>query len=94
MLAPLGMFVVEHRFITPPIASHAPMRAIRCRGWLRMLCGYCGTLLTTMAANFNLVPTLLLGIDDPRAVGKAQVPFAIALFCFNFVAMSVLVYRF
>lgn len=63
-------------------------------GAFGMLSGYCGTLLTPMAANFNLVPTVLLGLKDPHAVIKTQVPFALAMWCFNAVAMAVLVYRF
>lgn len=59
---------------------------------LGMLSGYCGTLLTPMAANFNLVPTFLLGLADRHAVIKAQVPVALSLWCFNTVAMAVLVY--
>ena len=37
-----------------------------------MLSGYCGTLMTPMAANFNLVPVALLELDDPYAVIRAQ----------------------
>lgn len=58
-----------------------------------MLSGYCGTLMTPMAANFNLVPTLLLELEDRRAVIKAQVPFALALWVFNVLAMGFFVYR-
>jgi len=48
-------------------------------GALGMLAGYCGTLVTPMAANFNLVPTLLLDLEDKHAVIKAQVPMAAAI---------------
>ncbi|EQD57777.1 membrane protein containing DUF979, partial [mine drainage metagenome] len=34
-------------------------------GSLGMLCGYCGTLLTPMAANFNIVPVALLELKNP-----------------------------
>ena len=44
-----------------------------------MLCGYCGTLMTPMAANFNIVPAALLGLQDRHAVIKAQVPTALLL---------------
>lgn len=37
-----------------------------------MLSGYCGTLMTPMAANFNLVPAALLELKDPYAVIRAQ----------------------
>ena len=62
-------------------------------GTLGMLCGYCGTLVTPMAANFNLVPAVLLNIPDKNAVIRAQWPMALALFVFNVLAMALLVYR-
>ena len=42
-------------------------------GAIGMLTGYCGTLLTPMAANFNIVPAVLLELPrsvrrDPRAI--------------------------
>jgi uncharacterized membrane protein len=61
---------------------------------LGMLAGYCGTLCTPMAANFNLVPAMLLELVDPHAVIKAQLPFAAILFVFNLLMMWLLVYRF
>ncbi len=42
-------------------------------GVLGMLSGYCGTLMTPMAANFNIVPAALLELNDKNAVIKAQV---------------------
>ena len=62
-------------------------------GSLGMLAGYCGTLLTPMAANFNLVPAALLELSHPNAVIRAQVPTALALFAVNFVLMYLLVFR-
>jgi uncharacterized membrane protein len=59
-----------------------------------MLAGYCGTLLTPMAANFNVVPAMLLGLDDKHAVIKAQLPLALVIFTANVILMIVLVYRF
>ena len=52
-------------------------------GALGMLTGYCGTLLTPMAANFNLVPVALLELPDPHAVIKAQAPTALLLLTVN-----------
>lgn len=63
-------------------------------GALGMLSGYCGTLVTPMAANFNLVPALLLEIPDKNAVIKAQAPMALAIWLFNVAAMYLCVYRF
>ena len=48
-----------------------------------MFCGYCGTLMTPMAANFNLVPALLLELRDQHAVIKAQLPTALLLLVVN-----------
>jgi uncharacterized membrane protein len=48
-------------------------------GVLAMLSGYCGTLMTPMAANFNVVPAALLEMKDQYGVIKAQVPVALSL---------------
>jgi uncharacterized membrane protein len=63
-------------------------------GALGMLSGYCGTLVTPMAANFNLVPAILLELEDKNAVIKAQAPMAAAIWLFNVTLMYVCVYRF
>jgi len=47
-----------------------------------MFSGYCGTLMTPMAANFNIVPAALLDLADKNAVIKTQIPTALLLlFC-------------
>ena len=46
---------------------------------LALTAGFCGTLLTPMAANFNMLPAVLLEMKDKNLVIKAQAPFAIAL---------------
>lgn len=61
---------------------------------LGMLSGFCGTLMTPMAANFNLVPAALLQLSDRDAVIKAQIPTALPLVLVNTVLMYVLVFRF
>ncbi|MBB4152263.1 putative membrane protein [Sphingomonas jinjuensis] len=48
-----------------------------------MLAGFCGTLMTPMAANFNLLPAVLLDLKDKYAVIRAQVPTALPLLAFN-----------
>lgn len=58
-----------------------------------MLSGYCGTLLTPMAANFNIVPAALLELDDPHGVIKAQAPTGLLLLAANVVLMSVVAFR-
>jgi uncharacterized membrane protein len=61
-------------------------------GAIGMLTGYCGTLLTPMAANFNIVPAVLLELPDQYGVIRAQVPTALALLAVNFVLMWVLIF--
>ncbi|WP_375426139.1 DUF979 domain-containing protein [uncultured Friedmanniella sp.] len=50
---------------------------------LGMLAGFCGTLVTPMAANFNLVPAALLELKDTYGPIKAQIPTAIPLWVGN-----------
>jgi len=59
-----------------------------------MLSGYCGTLMTPMAANFNLVPVLLLDLPDKHAVIKAQLPIAFVILAANIALMYFCAYRF
>jgi uncharacterized membrane protein len=48
-----------------------------------MLAGFCGTLLTPMAANFNLVPAALLDLSDRYGVIRRQVGTALPLLGVN-----------
>jgi len=48
-----------------------------------MFSGYCGTLMTPMAANFNIVPAALLELPDRNAVIKAQIPTGVLLLIVN-----------
>lgn len=48
-----------------------------------MFSGYCGTLMTPMAANFNIVPAALLELPDRNAVIKMQVPTGVLLLTVN-----------
>ena len=52
-------------------------------GAIGMLAGFCGTLMTPMAANFNIVPAALLELKDRNGVIKAQVGTAIPLLLVN-----------
>jgi uncharacterized membrane protein len=52
-------------------------------GAIGMLAGFCGTLMTPMAANFNLVPSALLELRDRNGVIKAQVGTALPLLAIN-----------
>jgi uncharacterized membrane protein len=58
-----------------------------------MLAGFCGTLMTPMAANFNIVPAALLDLKDRNAVVKAQVPTALPLLAVNIALMYFLAFR-
>lgn len=48
-------------------------------GALALTAGYCGTLMSPMGANFNIMPAALLEIDDKNAIIKHQFPIAIIL---------------
>lgn len=53
-----------------------------------MLSGFCGTLMTPMAANYNIVPAALLELEDRHAVIKAQIPTALILLVANIALMA------
>lgn len=84
MTAAIGLPLIVHRFHGDPVIM----------GAIGMLSGFCGTLMTPMAANFNIVPAALLELSDRNAVIKAQIPTALLLLIVNTVLMYVLVYRF
>jgi len=73
MTAAIGWPVLVERMGAHP----APLFAIA------MLSGFCGTLCTPMAANFNLVPPALLEMRDKYGQVKVQVPTAVALLTVN-----------
>jgi uncharacterized membrane protein len=77
----LPLLVIQH---------HADPAAL---GALGMLSGYCGTLLTPMAANYNVVPVALLELRDPYAVIRAQLPTALVLFTANFFLLALCAFR-
>ena len=81
MTAAIGLPLVVARF-------HGDVTVMAALG---MLAGYCGTLTTPMAANFNIVPAALLEIPD-YAVIRAQIPTAIPLLIVNIVLMYVLAF--
>ena len=62
-------------------------------GAIGMLAGFCGTLMTPMAANFNIVPAALLQLKDRDAVIKAQIPTALPLLLANIVLMRLLAFH-
>ena len=83
MTAAIGLPLIVHRFGGDPAVM----------GAIGMLSGFCGTLVTPMAANFNLVPVALLEIPDRWAVIRAQAPTAGALLAVNTALMYLLAFR-
>jgi uncharacterized membrane protein len=87
MTAAVGLPIVVHRLGGAP--------AVVCA--IGMLSGFCGTLLTPMAANFNVVPANLLELPDRNApfnaVIRTQAPTALPLLLVNVLLMSWLAFR-
>jgi uncharacterized membrane protein len=83
MTAGIGLPLIVHRFGGDPTIMAA----------IGMLSGFCGTLMTPMAANFNIVPIALLELPDENAVIKVQIPTALMLLAANILLMNFLVFR-
>ena len=83
MTAGLGLPLIVHRFG----GNVAVMASVG------MLSGFCGTLMTPMAANFNIVPAALLELPNENAVIKVQLPTAILLLMANVAIMDFFVFR-
>jgi uncharacterized membrane protein len=84
MTAAIGVPLIVHRFGGDPAIM----------GAVGMLSGFCGTLTTPMAANYNIVPAALLELPDRNGVIRVQIPTAIPLLVCNIILMYVLVFRF
>mgnify|MGYP003636804763 CR=1 FL=1 len=88
MTAAIGLPFVIYQFGGNP--------AIVCA--IGMLAGFCGTLMTPMAANFNVVPANLLELPDRdsplNGVIRAQMPTALIMLGVNIVLMYLLAFRF
>jgi uncharacterized membrane protein len=84
MTAGIGLPLIVRHFGGDPVIM----------GAIGMLSGFCGTLVTPMAANYNIVPVRLLELPDQYAVIKAQIPTAILLLIANTLLMYFLVFRF
>ena len=83
MTAGIGLPLIVQKFGGDPTIMSA----------IGMLSGFCGTLMTPMAANFNIVPTALLELPDENAVIKVQIPTALLLLAANVLLMNFLVFR-
>ena len=84
MTAGIGLPLIVNRFGGDPAIM----------GAIGMLSGFCGTLMTPMAANFNIVPAALLELKDRNGVIRAQIPTALPLLAGNIALMYLLVFRF
>ncbi len=83
MIAAIGMPLLIKQYDGDP--------AIICA--IGMLAGFCGTLMTPMAANFNLVPAALLELKDKNGVIKAQIGTALPLLAVNITLIYLLAFR-
>ena len=59
-------------------------------GALGMTAGYCGTLMTPMAANFNIVPASILEIKDKNRIIKTQLPMGLTMLVIHIIFMILL----
>ena len=59
-------------------------------GMIALTCGYCGTLMTPMAANFNIVPVAFPNMKDRWGVIKNQVLVGLIMLVFQICYMIVL----
>ncbi|MGF6934065.1 putative membrane protein [Paraburkholderia sp. UCT70] len=84
MTAGIGLPLIVHQFNGNPAIL----------GAIGMLSGFCGTLMTPMAANFNIVPAALLELKDQNGVIQAQWPTALLLLIVNTILLYAFVFRF
>jgi len=75
--------------IIKPFGVNPAMVAI-----ITLTAGSTGTLLTPMAANFNIVPTALLDMRDQYGVIKFQAPFALTIWSLHVVVMWLMIRMF
>ena len=61
-------------------------------GALGLTAGYCGTLMTPMAANFNIMPAALLETKGKYAIIFSQIPVAITMLIIHIILMYVLAF--
>jgi uncharacterized membrane protein len=82
-------FPVMAAAIGIPILIHADGGNPAVIGAVGMLSGFCGTLMTPMAANFNIVPAALLELKSQYGVIRAQVATAIPLLVVNILILYI-----
>ncbi|MBV8908428.1 MAG: DUF979 domain-containing protein [Sphingomonas sp.] len=86
-------FPVMAAAIGVPILIQADGGKAAVVGAVGMLSGFCGTLMTPMAANFNIVPAALLELKNQYGVIKVQVATAIPLLIANIIILYVAGFR-
>ena len=86
-------FPVMAAAIGVPILIHQDGGNPAVIGAVGMLAGFCGTLMTPMAANFNIVPAALLELRNQYGVIRAQVPTAIPLLIANILILYFAAFR-
>ena len=86
-------FPVMVAAIGVPILIHQDRGDAAVIGAVGMLSGFCGTLMTPMAANFNIVPAALLELKNQYGVIKAQIPTAIPLLIANILILYLAAFR-
>ncbi|MEP7337912.1 MAG: DUF979 family protein [Acidobacteriota bacterium] len=72
--------------IIKPFGVNPAMAAI-----ITLTAGSSGTLMTPMAANFNIVPAALLNMRDQYGVIKFQLPYALTIWSFHVVLLWLLI---
>ncbi|HEY7958798.1 MAG TPA: DUF979 domain-containing protein [Sphingomicrobium sp.] len=82
-------FPVMAAAIGVPILIHGDGGKAAVIGAVGMLSGFCGTLMTPMAANFNIVPAALLELKNQYAVIRMQIATAIPLLIANIIILYV-----
>jgi uncharacterized membrane protein len=82
-------FPVMAAAIGVPILIQADGGKAAVIGAVGMLSGFCGTLMTPMAANYNIVPAALLELKSQYAVIRAQIPTALAMLAANILILYV-----
>ena len=61
-------------------------------GALGITAGYCGTLMTPMAANFNIIPASILEMENKNGVILVQAPIALTLLIIHILLMYTLAF--
>jgi uncharacterized membrane protein len=83
MTAAIGLPLLMHEYGGDPAIVAA----------IGMLAGFCGTLMTPMAANYNIVPAALLELSNRNGVIREQIGTAIPLLVVNTALIYFLAFR-